>query len=194
MRKALSLRWVLVFNFSHYFLGDCMKMKLLFGVVLIMGLLPANLGNAAELKIGIVDVKSAFENTKAYQLGINKLKALAAKKQKELDALRVKIEQSEKDMLGQSMAMSPERLSQKQSDIKDLRKLYTRKQQDAQEDLAAERNTLLGKQGVKLKKALSEIGKKGGYDLILPKAQQIVLYSNPEHDITGELTKLLDKK
>ena len=171
-----------------------MKMKSLFGVVLAIGLLPAGLVNAAELKIGIIDVKSAFENTRAYQQGLNRLKALATKKQKELDALRVKIEQSEKDMLGQSMAMSPARLSQKQSEIKDLRKLYSRKQQDAQEEIVSERSKLDGRLGVKFKKALSEIGKKGGYDLILPKTQQIVLYSNPIHDVTAEITKILDKQ
>jgi len=170
-----------------------MKMKSLFGVILAVGLLPVSLLNAAELKIGVVDVKSAFENTKSYQQGLNRLKALVANKQKELDALKGKIEQSEKDMLGQSMAMSPERLSQKQSDIKDLRKLYTRKQQDAQEEIVAEKSKMDEKLGVKFKKALSDFGKKGGYDLIVPKTQQIVLYSNPVHDVTGEITKLLDK-
>ncbi len=170
-----------------------MKMKSLFGVILAAGLLPVSLLNAAELKIGVVDVKSAFENTKSYQQGLNRLKGLVANKQKELDALKGKIEQSEKDMLGQSMAMSPERLSQKQSDIKDLRKLYTRKQQDAQEEIVAEKSKMDEKLGVKFKKALSDFGKKGGYDLIVPKTQQIVLYSNPAHDVTGEITKLLDK-
>ena len=169
-----------------------MNMKSIFGLVLAISLLPAGLVNAAENKIGIVDVKSAFENTKAYQQGLNRLKALAAKKSKELDALRTKIEQSEKDMLGQSMAMSPERLSQKQSEIKDLRKLYTRKQQDAQEEIVSAKSKLDGSLGVKFKKALDELGKKGGYDLIFPKAQ--LLYSNPKHDVTGELTKLLDKQ
>ncbi len=171
-----------------------MKLKSLLGVILAVSLAPAILVDAAELKIGFVDVKSALENTKVYQQGISRLKALTTKKQKELDALKSKIEQSEKEMLGQSMAMSPERLSQKQSEIKDMRKLYSRKQQDAQEEIVAEKSKLDGRLGVKLRKALDEFGKKGGYDLILPKAQPIVLYSNPVHDVTGEITKLLDKQ
>jgi outer membrane protein len=169
-----------------------MKMKSLFGIILAVGLLPAALANAADVKIGVVDVKIAIENTKAYQKGLNRLKALATKKQKELNALRVQIEQAEKNMLGQTMAMSPERLAQKQSEIKDLRKLYTRKQQDAQEELSGEQGKLQSTQGIKLSKTLKAFGKKGGYDLILPKAQ-FVLYSNPAHDVTSEITKLLDK-
>jgi outer membrane protein len=169
-----------------------MKMKSLFGIILTVGLLPAALANAADVKIGVVDVKIAIENTKAYQKGLNRLKALATKKQKELNALRVQIEQAEKNMLGQTMAMSPERLAQKQSEIKDLRKLYSRKQQDAQEELSGEQGKLQSTQGIKLSRTLKAFGKKGGYDLILPKAQ-FVLYSNPAHDVTSEITKLLDK-
>ncbi len=170
-----------------------MKMRSLLGIVLAAGLMPAGLANAADFKVGFVDVKSAVENTKAYQQGLKRLEALTGKKQKELDALRSKIAQSEKDMLGQSMAMSPERLSQKQSELKDLRKLYTRKQQDAQEELLGEKNKL--DQGVvnKFYKVVRNFGKQGGYDLIIPKAQQIVLYGNPALDVTGEITKLLDK-
>jgi outer membrane protein len=169
-----------------------MKMKSLFGIILAVGLLPAALANAADVKIGVVDVKSAIENTKAYQKGLNRLKALATKKQKELDTLRVQIEQAEKTMLAQTMAMSPERLAQKQSEIKDLRKLYSRKQQDAQEEIVGEQGKLQSAQGIKLSKTLKTFGKLGGYDLILAKTQY-VLYSNPAHDVTSEITKLLDK-
>jgi len=170
-----------------------MKMKSLFGVILAAGLLSAGSASAAELKIGFVDVKSAVENTKAYQQGLKRLEALTGKKQKELDALRAKIEQSEKDMLGQSMAMSPERLSQKQSELKELRKLYTRKQQDAQEELLGEKNKL--DQGVvtKFYRVVDSYGKNNGFDLIMPKAQQLVLYGNPAHDVTADITKLLDQ-
>lgn len=169
-----------------------MKMKSLLGVILAIGVLPAVTATAADLKIGFVDVKSAVENTKAYQQGLKRLEAMTGKKQKELDGLREKIEQAEKDMLGQSMAMSPERLSQKQSELKDLRKLYSRKQQDAQEELMSEKNSL--DQGVVLKfyKVVEGYGKKNGYDLILPNTQQLVLYGNPAHDVTADITKLLD--
>jgi len=169
-----------------------MKMKSLFGVILAVGLMSAGTASAADLKIGFVDVKSAVENTKAYQQGLKRLEALTSKKQKELDALREKIEKSEKELLGQSMAMSPERLSEKQAELKDLRKLYTRKQQDAQEELMSEKNSL--DQGVIIKfyKVVAEYGKKHGYDMILPNTQQIVLYGNPAHDVTADITKLLD--
>ncbi|MDT8375823.1 MAG: OmpH family outer membrane protein [Mariprofundaceae bacterium] len=166
-------------------------MKSLFGIVLAVGLLPAAMADAADMKIGYVDVKSAFENTKAYQKGLNRLKELATSKQKELNALQSKIEQSEKDLLGQTMAMSPERLAQKQSEIKELRKLYSRRQQDAQDEIVSEQSKLQAAQGLKFQNALTEFGKSAGYDLIFSKAQ--LLYASPARDVTAEITKLLDK-
>jgi len=146
---------------------------------------------AADLKIGYVDVKSAVENTVAYQAGLKKLEALKKKRLRELDALRAKIDKAEKDVLSQSMAMSPDRLASKQQDLNDMRKSYTRTQQDAQEELSSEKNRLDMSVGSKLKTALQEFGKEGGYDMILPRP--VMLYVDPKYDITAEITKRLDK-
>lgn len=148
---------------------------------------------AAEAKIVFVDVKSAIENTKAYQEGIQRLESIKKNKQKELDGLRDRINQAESDLLGQSMAMSPERLAQKQEDLNALRKTFTRRQQDAQEELMREKNRL--DQGVltDFYDVVRAYGKEHGYDLILQK-QSAVIYGAKSHDITGEITKALDKK
>jgi len=147
---------------------------------------------AAENKIAFVDVKSAVENTKAYQKGIKHLERLKAQREKELDALRNKVLQGEKDMLGQSLAMSAERRIQKENELKELRKSFKRKQQDAQEELVSEKNRLDQSVVADFYKVVQKYGKNGHYDLILPKSNMI--YSNPELDITSEITKLLDKK
>jgi len=152
----------------------------------------AGIGQAADLKIGYVDVKSAVENTAAYQAGLKKLEALKTKKQKELDALRAKIDQAEKDLLGQSMAMSPDRLAAKQQELNEMRKSFSRTQQDAQEELVSEKNRLDMSVGSKFQAVMHDFGKSGGYDMILPSSA--MFYANPKFDVTAEITKLLDKK
>jgi len=146
--------------------------------------------HAEGLKIGYVDVKTAMENTSDHQRGMKRLQALQDQKVKELQALGAKISQQEKDLLGQSMAMSPERLAQKQQDLKTMRTDFQRKQQDAQEALAAEQNRLQMSIGAKFEKVVSSYGKSGGYDMII--AKPVTLYINPKHDITAQITKLLD--
>jgi len=147
---------------------------------------------AAELKIGYVDMKSAVENTADYQQGMQRLQALQDTKVKELRALKDKIDKGEKDLLGQSMAMSPDRLAQKQQQLKEMSKEFQRNQQDAQEELGAEKNRLDIGIGAKFQKVITNYGKKGNYDMILPRP--VFLYVDPRHDVTGDITKLLDAK
>jgi len=143
-------------------------------------------------KIGYIDVKSAVENTKDYQNGLHHLETLKAQKLKELRGLKAKIDQAEKDILSQSMAMSQERLAQKQSSLKELRKSAARRQQDAQEELVAAKNQLDQKVVGHFYKVARQYGKDNGFDLVLPKSNMI--YVNDALDITPAITKLLDGK
>jgi len=168
-----------------------MLKKIMMGSVLVV-MLSMGLTVAEASKIAYVDVKSSVENTKAYQVGLKRLEALKSKKLNELKALKVKIDQAEKDVLAQSMAMSAERLSQKQSDLKELRKTAARKQQDAQEELIGEKNRLDQKVVSDFYQVVRDYAKKNGYDLIFPKSNMI--YAGPALDVTADITKLLDKK
>jgi len=153
-------------------------------------LLTAGTAMAAELKVGYVDMKSAVENTTDYQQGMIRLQALQDAKVKDLRALKEKIDKGEKDLLGQSMAMSPDRLAQKQQQLNEMRKEFQRTQQDAQEELGAEKNRLDIGIGAKFQKVITDYGKKGHYDMIMPKP--VFLYIDEKHDVTGDITKLLD--
>ncbi|MDQ6954884.1 MAG: OmpH family outer membrane protein [Mariprofundaceae bacterium] len=154
--------------------------------------LSVGISTAEGMKIAYVDMKSSLENTQSYQNGLKHWEALRIKKSKELEALGLKIQQAKKDILSQSMAMSSERLSQKQDELKDLAKAAARKQQDAQDELLAERNRLYEKAVSTFYKAVRNYGKKNGYDLILPKSNMI--FASPSLDVTADITKILDKK
>lgn len=172
----------------------CNTMKVRMVSVTLGAAMLAAVGSAeaAELKIGYVDMKSAVENTADYQQGMARLQSLQDEKIKELRALKEKIDKAEKDLLGQSMAMSPDRLAQKQQELKEMSKDFQRRQQDAQEELGAEKNRLDVSVGAKFQKVISEYGEKGHYDMILPKP--VFLYVNEKLDVTGDITKLLDGK
>ncbi|RMH62959.1 MAG: OmpH family outer membrane protein [Zetaproteobacteria bacterium] len=162
-------------------------------VLALAGVLLAGSGGvwAAELKIGYLDAKAALQNTKAYQQGIRKLEALQNQKKKELDAMRKKIEQAEKELQSQSMAMAPERLQEKQNQINKMRKEFSRALQDANDEIENEKNRLLVPVGSKLQRVVKEYGKSKHYDFIF--GQPVLMYADPKHDITAEITKLLDK-
>jgi len=167
-----------------------MLKKVVLGAV-AAAMLGVSMANAEATKIAYVDVKSSVENTTAYKNGLKHLNALKNKKLKELQALKTQMDQAEKDILGQSMAMSPERLAQKQDELKELRKNAARKQQDAQEELVAEKNRLDQKVVSDFYSVVRDYGKEKGIDLILPKSNMI--YASSALDITADITKILDK-
>jgi len=167
-----------------------MRYRMLMTAFLALGVFTSGQAIAVELKIAFVDVKSAIENTKQFRAGQQQLDKVKKAKMKELEALKERISQMDKDLTSQSMAMSPDRLSRKQQDINDMKKDFKRKLQDAQEAMTLERNRILQGINTKFGKKIREFGKKNGYDLILTRPS--VLYVSPAHDVTAQVTKLLD--
>ncbi|MFQ5345357.1 MAG: OmpH family outer membrane protein [Mariprofundus sp.] len=157
------------------------------GIVCAFGVTSAQ---SAELKVGYVDIKTALESTAEYKQGMKRLKALSDKKLKSLKALKGKIDQGEKDLMGQSLAMSQENLSQRQQKLKEMGKTFQRMQQDAQEELSAEKNRLDLASMSKFQKVITAYGKSHHFDLIIPRP--VFIYADPKHDITGDIIKLLD--
>ena len=147
---------------------------------------------AGELKVAYVDMNTAMQNTAEYQMGMKRLKELSDRKVKELEALKDKITKAEKDLMSQSLAMSQENQAQKQQKLKEMGKRFQRMQQDAQEELSAMKNRMVMSSGAKFQKVIQDYGKTHHYDMIVPKP--IFLYVDPKHDITADITKLLDAK
>jgi len=145
---------------------------------------------AAELKIGYVDIKSALESTAEYKQGMKRLKAISDKKVKALKVLKDKISQEEKDLMGQSLAMSQEKMAQKQRALQEKVKTFKRMQQDAQEELAAEKNRMDVASMTRFQKVMAAYGKEHHFDLLMPKP--VFIYADPKHDMTAEIIKLLD--
>lgn len=168
-----------------------MKIRMLIPGMVAACLLLSSGANAAELNVVIVDVKSAIENTKTFSNGIRHIESIKNAKQKELESLRGKVAQMDKDILSQSMAMSPEKLSQKQQEVDNLKTDFQRKLQDAQRAIELERNRLWQGMFTKLNQKIQGFGAKQGYDIILIKPS--VLYVKPALDVTAEVTKLLDE-
>lgn len=158
--------------------------------ILAFALLVSSAVYAEGLKVAFVDVKSAIENTVQWRNSLKHLEKVKVAKQKELESLRDRINQMDKDLLNQSMAMSPGKLTEKQQAVNNMKKDFQRKLQDAQDAMAAEQNR--STQGIytKFGQKIRELGKQKGYDYILTKPS--VLYVKDVHNITAEVTKLLD--
>ncbi len=157
------------------------------GAVCMLGLSSVQ---AAELKIGYIDIKSALESTAEYKQGMKRLKAISDKKVKALNVLKDKISQEEKDLMGQSLAMSQEKMAQKQRALQEKVKTFKRMQQDAQEELAAEKNRMDIASMTRFQKVMTAYGKEHHFDMLMPRP--VFIYADPKHDVTADIIKLLD--
>jgi len=90
-----------------------MKVTALVASIAALSIFGFTSAQAAELKIGYIDINTALQNTAEYQSGMTSLKALRDKKLTQLKALKDKIDRAEKDIMRQSLAMSQEHLSKK---------------------------------------------------------------------------------
>jgi len=147
---------------------------------------------AAETKIAYVDIKTAMENTKAFTQAQKRMEALQSKKKKQLEAMRKKVADLDKELQMQSMAMSNEHLANKQDELNRLKTAFDRELQDAGGELKREKRKLDKTMYVKFYDVVRAYGKKHNFDIILPKSATI--YTNGSHDITADITKLLDQK
>jgi len=159
-------------------------------MILAMTFLWSGQSLAADIKIATVDIKTSMEGTKAYAIGIKRLEALQSKKKKELEAMRNRLQELDKELQLQSMALSNERQTAKERELVQLKKDFDRKLQDASDELKGEKRKLDSRLIGKFYDAVRAYGKKKGYDLILPKST--TMYVGEGLDITAEITKILD--
>ncbi len=167
-------------------------MKKIILVVFAASLLWSTQLIASENKVAVVDIKTAMENTKAYAAGIKRLEALQNKKKKELEAMRKRLTDLDKELQLQSMALSSDRQNAKQQELAQLKKTFDRKLQDASDELKAEKRKLDSRMIGKFYDVVRDYGKEKGFDLIIPKSTTI--YTGKGLDITADITNILDSK
>ncbi len=167
-------------------------MKKIFLVAIATVTLMASNVSAADVKVGYVDIKTAMENSKEYHNGMKRLEALQKKKQKELEAMRNKLQGLDKELQLQSMTLSNDSQAAKQQEFTKLKKDFDRRLQDASDELKAEKRKLDSKMIGKFYNTVRAYGKEHKYDMILPK--NATIYTSGKQDITAEITKILDAK
>jgi outer membrane protein len=170
-----ALRWIL--------LGILIA---LFGISSI----PAQAANVA--KIGIVDFQRILETSSSGKKAQAEINSQGKKMEAELKKKGAVIEESKKKLEREALIMSKEMREQKARELRiqvnDLKTL----QQKYMQEFKAREQKLVQEIQKKIVDAVAQIGKKGGYLLILEKREGGVLYAPKTIDITDQLIKILN--
>ncbi len=161
-------------------------MKMLFAALLLLPMLAF-----AEPKIVVVDPERALGATEEVKARIGKFQSDMQGQENKLRKLRDDIMKIEERLQKEGVAMSRDQ-SQSLTDERDAKMIEFRSlQQLVQQRLQQSQEELQTAMSPKLEKAVADLSKQKGYDLVLVK--QAVLFSSQSVDITDDVTKQINK-
>lgn len=160
-------------------------MKMLFAALLLLPMLAF-----AEPKIVVVDPERALGETEEVKARIGKFQSDMQGQENKLRKLRDDIMKIEDRLKNEGVAMSRDQ-GQALTDERDAKMIEFRSlQQLVQQRLQQSQEELQAVMSPKLEKAVADLSKERGYDLVLVK--QAVLFSSQAVDITADVTKQIN--
>jgi outer membrane protein len=160
-------------------------MKILFAALLLLPMLAF-----AEPKIVVVDPERALGETEEVKARIGKFQSDMQGQENKLRKLRDDIMKIEDRLKNEGVAMSRDQ-GQALTDERDAKMIEFRSlQQLVQQRLQQSQEELQAVMSPKLEKAVADLSKEKGYDLVLVK--QAVLFSSQSVDITADVTKQIN--
>lgn len=148
----------------------------------------------AEFKMGYVDMQKAIQSSKAGKKAKDSLQAEADKRNKDLDKKKQDIEKMKEDYEKKASVLTDEVRKKKEMEIQEEMMKWNQNAGKAQADLQKKEGELLAPIVDKLKKLIEKIAKEKGMAMVIQSnpSAQIVMYSQPEYDLTDALIKAFD--
>jgi outer membrane protein len=164
----------------------------LLGRLLVAGLFAFTVStNAAELKIGYVQVDKILQEAPQTAESGKKLEKEFSPRTQELERLQKQIKDIESSLDKEALTISDTDRKNKERDAANLKLDFQRKQRELREDVNLRKNEELGSLQDRINKAVTAVSETDGYDLVVYGG---VAYANKKIDITDKVLKSLGKK
>ncbi len=141
------------------------------------------------LKIGIVDLFRALNESDEGKKATSELESLIKSKQTLLEEKGKKIETMKGELEKQSAVLSAEAKKAKEEEIERLIRDYQRLMSDSQSEVKKKEAELTDKILKELRQLINTMSQEQGYTLILERAEGLILYADKSIDITDALIK-----
>lgn len=167
-------------------------MSKLLGRLLVAGLFTFTVStNAAELKIGYVQVDKILQEAPQTAESGKKLEKEFSPRTQELERLQKQIKDIESSLDKEALTISDADRKNKERDAANLKIDFQRKQRELREDVNLRKNEELVSLQDRINKAVTAVSESDGYDLVVYGG---VAYANKKIDITDKVLKSLGKK
>ncbi|MBW2146686.1 MAG: OmpH family outer membrane protein [Deltaproteobacteria bacterium] len=142
-----------------------------------------------SVRIGVIDFQKALDQCEAGKDAKLELEKLFKDKEKILIEQRNEIKHLRETLEKQSTMLSPDVLKEKKRELAFKSREFKRKYNDFVEEMKLREKDLRNPILRELERIVKNIGKKGGYTLIVHKDKSVIIYSPEAIDITDELIR-----
>ena len=165
--------------------------KLLSRLLVVSLIAIASNTNAAELKIGTVQIDKILQEAPQTAESGKKLEKEFNPRTQELERLQKQIKEIETSLDKEALTIAEADRKNKERDAANLKIDFQRKQRELREDVNLRKNEELGALQDRINKAVSAVSEAEGYDLVVYGG---IAYANKKIDITDRVLKSLGKK
>ena len=146
---------------------------------------------AAELKVGYVQVDKILQEAPQTAESGKKLEREFSPRSQELDKMAKQIKELETALDKDGLTITEAERRNKERDVQNIKVEFQRKQRELREDINLRKNEELGSLQDRINKAVQSVAKAENYDLVMYSG---VAYAADKIDITDKVLKLLGKK
>ncbi|MGQ0442939.1 MAG: OmpH family outer membrane protein [Methylophilaceae bacterium] len=167
-------------------MSNSLKALLFAGLII----LSVNL-NAAELKVGYVQVDKILQDAPQTAESGKKLEREFSPRSQELDRMQKQIRDIEASLDKEGVTLAEAERRSKEREVASLKIEFQRKQRELREDINLRKNEELSSLQDRINKAVQTVSETEGYDLVVYGG---VAFASKKIDITDKVLKLLGKK
>jgi outer membrane protein len=164
-----------------------MKKMLFVAVILMLAVGHAYADN--NIKVGVVDIMKALNESDAGKKAKTELEAAIKAKQTVIDEKGKAIEKMKGDLEKQSSVLSAEARKSKEDELEKMIREYQRTVSDSQSEVKKQESELTNGILQEIRAIVEKIGKNEGYTMIIENAEGIILYSKKDLDLTDAVIK-----
>lgn len=150
-----------------------------------------NVAAQNNLKLGVVDTQSVFENYTKAQEANEILKTAEDRLRNQLNGIQEEIATMEERLTKQKLFLEAAETETLQADIRIKRQELQRELDIGQESLIAKREELLAPLTQEIEALLKQMGESEGYSFIFEK-RLVTLYVDPKYDLTDRVVQQLN--
>lgn len=163
-------------------------------LVLISAIVIWNSANAADYKIGYVDIAKILNESPAAKAAQKKLEQEFTPRNKQLESKAKKIQKQKEKLQKETDIMSKDQIESLKRKIMKSERDLQRDATEAQEDFKLRRRDELGKIEGRLKEVILKIAEGGQYDLILTNSDVTYASDTKGINITDRVLKKFNSK